>query len=325
VLLHRQTSHRPCKHLSIRYELAIILFGHVSCSQNSLPHMLLHGPPGTGKTTTIMACARQMYGARVNQMTLELNASDARGIDVARDQIKSFVSMRHLFAQHQPKLVILDEADNMTQATQFALRRIIEQYASNARFCLICNYSSQIIPALQSRCTKFRFGPLSSAAVETRVREIAQAENVNVTDDGIQAILKLGKGDMRRILNVLQSASLTFPVVDSRAVHLTTGDPLPQDMEYLVKTLLSRRFQECVIEVEKMRSERGYSLVDLVREMHDGVKRIEMPRKARIILHSDLADIEHRLCVGCFDRMHVPALVGSFIEAREAIVRVATQ
>lgn len=228
--------------------------------------------------------------------------------------------MRHLFAQHQPKLVILDEADNMTQATQFALRRIIEQFASNARFCLICNYSSQIIPALQSRCTKFRFGPLSNEETEKRVRTIAAAENVNVTDDGIRAILKLGKGDMRRILNVLQSAALTFPTIDSRAVHLTTGDPLPEDMEYLVKTLLSAGFTNCVETVENLRTQRGYSLVDMVREVHEKVKAIEMPRKARISLHSDLADLEHRLCVGCFDRMHVPALVGTFIEARDLIL-----
>lgn len=291
--------------------------------KKSLPHMLFHGPPGTGKTTTILACARQMYGSRVREMTLELNASDARGIDTAREQIKEFVSMRHLFAQHQPKLVILDEADNMTQATQFALRRIIEQYASNARFCLICNYSSQIIPALQSRCTKFRFGPLSLSEAEKRLRFIASGENVNVTDEGVQAILKLGKGDMRRVLNVLQSAYLTFPVIDARAVHLTTGDPLPEDMDYLVKTLLSSRFQDCVVAIEKMRTDRGYSLVDIVREMHEKIKTVELPRNARIRIHTDLADIEHRLCVGCFDRMHVPALAGSFVEAREMVLAAA--
>ena len=211
----------------------------------------------------------------------------------------------------------------MTQASQFALRRIIEQFASNARFCLICNYSSQIIPALQSRCTKFRFGPLSDEETEKRVRMIADSENVKVTDDGIKAILKLGKGDMRRILNVLQSAALTFPLIDSRAVHLTTGDPLPEDMQYIVKTLLSSKFKDCVEAVDKMRTERGYSLVDMIREVHSIVKTIEMPRKARILLHADLADLEHRLCVGCFDRMHVPALVGSFIEARELIVAAA--
>ena len=224
-----------------------------------------------------------------------------------------------------PKLVILDEADNMTQATQFALRRIIEQSSSNARFCLICNYSSQIIPALQSRCTKFRFGPLSDSETEERVRSIASAENVQVTDDGVKAILKLGKGDMRRVLNVLQASALTFPVIDSRAVHLTTGDPLPEDMQLLVKILLNSRFQECVQAVEKLRIERGYSLLDIVREVHAIVKAIELPQKSRILIHSDLADIEHRLSVGCFDRMHVPALVGSFLEAREIIVAAGTR
>lgn len=220
--------------------------------------------------------------------------------------------------------MILDEADNMTQATQFALRRIIEQFSSNARFCLICNYSSQIIPALQSRCTKFRFGPLSDVETESRVRSIAAAEMVTVTEDGIKSILKLGKGDMRRILNVLQSASLTFSVIDSRAVHLTTGDPLPEDMRYLVKLLLSERFEACVQSLEKMRIERGYSLLDIVREIHDILKGIDLPQKARILVHSDLADIEHRLSVGCFDRMHLPALVGSFIEARDLIVPSST-
>merc|ERR1719203_2767961 len=142
-------------------------------------------------------------------MTLELNASDARGIDVVRNQIKTFVSVKQLFGggatQGQPKLVILDEADNMTNTAQFALRRMIEQYAPNSRFVLICNYSSKIIPALQSRCTKLRFAPLTEEQIVGRLRHVAQAEGLELAEDAARAIVEVGGGDMRKVLNIFQT------------------------------------------------------------------------------------------------------------------------
>merc|ERR1719408_984418 len=214
-------------------------------NKRQLPHMLLHGPPGTGKTSTITALAKTMYKEKYKSMTLELNASDARGIDVVREQIKTFVSVKQLFASAsgtasgQPKLVILDEADNMTNTAQFALRRMIEQYAPNARFILICNFSSRIIPALQSRCTKLRFGPLSDEQIAGRLRYVAECEKLELTEDGCQAIVQVGGGDMRRVLNVFQTTSMGHSVVDANAVYSSTGVPHPSDIDQFLSTLMS--------------------------------------------------------------------------------------
>ncbi len=143
-----------------------------------MPHLLFHGPPGTGKTSCMIAIAKELHGAQnYKHMTLELNASDDRGINVVRDQIKSFCSTQQLMAKGV-KLVILDECDSMTSAAQFALRRIVEKYSKTTRFCLICNYVAKIIPALQSRCTRFRFGPLTDVSVSRKLAEVCDSEEL---------------------------------------------------------------------------------------------------------------------------------------------------
>jgi len=164
----------------------------------NMPHVLLYGPPGTGKTSAILACATEMYGTNKNFMVMELNAaSDDRGIDVVRTKIKQFVSSDNAFyrmsigdkAQDAFKLVILDEIDAMTDDAQAILRQVIEKYTSNARFCLICNYIKKINKALQSRCIVFRFSPLNKDQMRQRLNYVIEKENINITEDGIKAIL----------------------------------------------------------------------------------------------------------------------------------------
>lgn len=143
---------------------------------------------GTGKTSTVLALARRIYGPSYKKHILELNASDDRGIDVVRDQIKSFAATKVLFSKGF-KLIILDEADMMTQAAQGALRRgefslyvevkltaVIEQHTKNVRFAILCNYVNKITPAIQSRCTRFRFSPLPEEEVAKKVDEVVEKE-----------------------------------------------------------------------------------------------------------------------------------------------------
>lgn len=183
---------------------------------NRLPHLLFYGPPGTGKTSTVLALARKIYGPKnMRQMVLELNASDDRGIDVVRDQIKSFASTRQIFSTSavdggqenvaKYKLCILDESDALTSTAQMALRRIIEKYTTHTRFVLLCNYTHKISPALLSRCTRFRFSPLKERDIRQLVDKVIEEERVNISPEATEALVKLSKGDMRRALNVLQA------------------------------------------------------------------------------------------------------------------------
>eukprot|EP00897_Mesotaenium_endlicherianum_P002333 jgi/Mesen1/2127/ME000152S01210 len=291
-------------------------------TENRLPHLLLYGPPGTGKTSTILAVARKLYGNQFQNMILELNASDDRGIDVVRNQVQDFASTQSISfgAKANVKLVILDEADAMTKDAQFSLRRIIEKYTKSTRFCLICNYVSKIIPALQSRCTRFRFAPLDGPNVHSRLSLVIQQEGIDVTADGLKAVVQLSSGDMRKALNILQSVQMASPHVDEDAVYLCTGNPMPRDIERIAFLLLNSSFSDAYQQVGEMRTLKGLALIDICRQLHPFVMKIEMPAGVRVHLLDAMADIEYRLAFGTSEKLQLGALVAAFTRTRASLV-----
>ncbi|NWI19544.1 RFC5 factor, partial [Crypturellus soui] len=299
-------------------------------SEDRLPHLLLYGPPGTGKTSTILACARQLYKEReFNSMVLEasgmgapLNASDDRGIDIVRGPILSFASTRTIFKKGF-KLVILDEADAMTQDAQNALRRVIEKFTENTRFCLICNYLSRIIPALQSRCTRFRFGPLTPELMVPRLRHVIDEEKVDVTEDGMKALVTLSSGDMRRALNILQSTSMAFGTVTEESVYTCTGHPLKCDIANILDWMLNQDFSTAYRKISELKTLKGLALQDILTEIHLLVHRVDFPPSIRIQLLIKLADIEYRLAAGTSEKIQLSSLIAAFQVTRDLIVAEA--
>lgn len=261
--------------------------------KNRLPHLLFYGPPGTGKTSTILAMARKIYGTGFRNNVLELNASDDRGIEVVREQIKSFASTKNVFSnQGGFKLIVLDEADAMTTAAQGALRRVIEQYTRNVRFCIICNYVNKIVPAIQSRCTKFRFNPLELDQVEGRLQVVIEQEKCNLTQDGKTALIKLSRGDMRRALNILQACHAAYDRIDETAVYNCTGNPHPADIEEIVETMMHAEFTTAYKHVSDLKTAKGMALADLVSGIFDCLSSYKLPAQSRIFLLDHLAQIE---------------------------------
>ena len=259
-------------------------------------------------------------------MVLELNASDTRGIDDIREQVVTFASTKKIFSTGM-KLVILDEADNMTRDAQFALRRVIEKYTSNTRFCMICNYVSKIIPALQSRCTRFRFSPLAPDQVRGRVQNICTAEGIECTDDGMNALLRLGRGDMRKVLNLLESSAMQRsgleegqkPTVDAALVYQVAGKPTPDDVDTIVESLFNDAMRECAEKIGRLQIEKGLALSDVVTELHDRVRELDVPPSVLKHLLKELAEAENRLSTAVDDKIQLMGLISVFLLARKLI------
>ncbi|KIW99311.1 uncharacterized protein Z519_00974 [Cladophialophora bantiana CBS 173.52] len=310
---------------------------------NRLPHLLFYGPPGTGKTSTILALARHIYGPKnMRQMVLELNASDDRGIDVVREHIKTFASTKQIFStatQQTPggpklglgafKLIILDEADAMTSAAQMALRRIMEKYTANTRFCIIANYTHKLSPALLSRCTRFRFSPLKEADIRRLVDKVIAQEHVDITPEAVDSLVRLSKGDMRRALNVLQAcyagsrplpmrgqppvkeSEIKYDLITNDTIYNCIAAPHPEDIRLIMTTMLSTpELTECLRTINALKSSRGLALADILTALAEELQNLEVSAATRVTWLQGLAEIEYRLAGGGSEGVQTGGMIG---------------
>jgi replication factor C small subunit len=257
---------------------------------------------------------RELYGSKmaVNETYLELNASDARGIDVIRTYIKDFAKARP--PEDIPfKILILDEADNMTSPAQQALRRTMEKYTRNCRMILICNYSNKIIPPIQSRCVVFRFSSLSNDDIKERVKMIAQKEDIEISPDGLNALTDVSRGDLRRAINYLQSCGTISQNINEDIVFRVAGEVPPEKIKEILKTALEGQLSLSIKRLDDLKKEYGLSGRNIIRNLHRDMYGLSIPEEMKIELSKILAEFEYRLSQGGTEEIQLQALLAKIV------------
>ncbi|MEM1533451.1 MAG: replication factor C small subunit, partial [Desulfurococcaceae archaeon] len=277
--------------------------------EKNMPHLLFAGPPGTGKTTAAHCLAHDLYGDNYRAYMLELNASDERGIEVIRSKVKEFA--RSMVSGEVPfKIVLLDEADNMTPDAQQALRRLMELFTINTRFILIANYPSKIIEPIQSRCAVFRFTSLSKDDVVGRLKWIAEKEGVELEDEALEVIYELSEGDMRRAINVLQASS-ALGKVTVESVYRVVGLAHPREVREMVKLALAGDFTGARGKLRELMINYGLSGLDVIKQVHREIfgAELKLPEELKVLIADYAGEIQYRLTEGSDDEIQLNAFL----------------
>jgi replication factor C small subunit len=237
-----------------------------------------------------------------------LNASDARGIEVIRTQVKDFAKTKP--PEGIPfKILILDEADNMTADAQQALRRTMENFTNNCRFILICNYSNKLILPIQSRCAVFRFSPLTDEEIRGRINHIVEIEKAKLTPEGLDALVYVCGGDLRRAVNYLQSCATLDEEITQEMVYKITGKIHPSEIQEMIMTALNRELGTSMTKLDSFMQEYGLSGRNIVSQMHQEIYNLNISERKKLEIIKILAEIEYRLSQGGTEEVQLNAML----------------
>lgn len=277
----------------------------------NVPHLLFAGPAGTGKTTCALALSHELYGENWRQNFNELNASDERGINIIRGKIKDFARTAPI-GNAQFKIIFLDEADSLTSEAQAALRRTIEKYSHICRFILSANYSSKIIEPIQSRCTVFRFSSIKDEDIKKYINKIAEKEKLELTPDGLETLIYISKGDLRKAINVLQVGASLNKKITAELLYETSSTAKPEDVKKLINTALAGNFIEARNQLYNLLIQYGLSGEDIIKQIHQSIFDIAIPDETKIKIIEKTGETEFRIIEGSNPHIQLESLLAYF-------------
>ena len=303
--------HRPKKFEDVIGQEAIVRRIKAMVEKKSVPHLLFTGPAGTGKTSLILVIAKELYGASWKENFLELNASDERGIDVVRNTIKDFARTKSI-GDVPFKIIYLDECDSLTKEAQQALRRTMENYASVTRFCLSCNYSSKILDPIQSRCTIFRFSNIEREDVYEYIDKISKEEGLKISKDAKVALFETCNGDLRRLINVIQSCASISDKIDEKLIYEIVSSAEPKEIRNIIEYAIKGEFLKSKNKLLDIMLKHGLSGLDVIKQIQKEVFELHIDEKDKLRLIEKCGEIEFRMVEGSDDFIQLQALLAGF-------------